>query len=1287
MLLKALNRRISNVSKKMPLHLALVVPFVLQMVGAVGLTGYFSFKNGEESVNKVAAQFGRQISDRIQQNLQIFLATPYQINQTNQNLVTEGLLSTEKLQAWEKYLWRQVQSFDYITSISVTTTQGDRITGQFFEDGTKLISITEKRAGSKFHNSYIYNTNSKGDRTTLRQVIKNVNIPKTPRYIDSIKAGKPMWSKAYATRLEPTLFISATQPLYSQDGSQVRGLLNTSLRLDYIGKLLQNIKIGKSGQAFIIESSGKLLVTSTNEKPFRIGNNQRKPFKAVDSNNRLTRLTANYLATRFGDLSQLQNPQQLDFKIDEHKLYVQVLPLRDSRGLDWLIVVVIPKSDFMEEINMNTYTTIVLCIVALLITIPIGILTSRWVAEPILSLSMAAKAIAKGNLDVRVKSDRSDVLGQLAHSFNKMAQQLQESFVALSTTNQELEVRVAERTESLAAAEAELRGILAAMTEIILVFDVAGRCIKIVATNPQLLYKPVDEQLGKTIHEIFTAEQADPLLNHIQTSIKTQNRVNFEYSLTLGQQQVWFAASISPISENCAIWVARDITERKLMEEKVRSSESKIRAVFEAMTDVVLLLDIQGNIEIVPTNTALLYEPDLDVISYTIEQFFDDRISETWWQQIRRALDAQQTIEFDYSLTIDGREVWFAAKISPMLNDTVIWVARDISERQAALRELSQAEEALRQSEERNRAILAGLPDLVARCNKDGFYLDYRSPINFKTLVKGDTPIGKNFFEVLPPDTAQRLMGYIEQTLQIGEVQIFEQQVTIEGIVYDEEVRVVPSDEDEVLIVVRDVSTLKRLEKELSKSQQFLDSIVENIPLALFVKDVQDNFRYVLWNRTAEQVYAIPRERAIGHTLYDLVERELAEELIAQDREAIEKRELIVHEEIFDSEYQGLIWQRVMKLPLMNESGEVTYLIYIGEDITERKRAEEALRQSEERWQLALKGNNDGIFDWNIKTNEIFYSTRYKEILGYLDREMSNDYNEWASRLHPDDINRVMKTLLDHLDRKIPYYAVEYRQQCKDASYKWILSRGQALWDEEGNPVRMVGSNTDITERKQAEEALRIAQEKSESLLLNILPKAIADRLKQNTSAIAEHFEEATILFADIVGFTPLSAKMPPIELVNLLNEIFSNFDELADKHGLEKIKTIGDAYMVVGGLPVPRDGHAEAIAEMALDMQASINRFRYEKNELLQIRIGINTGQVVAGVIGIKKFIYDLWGDTVNVASRMESSGLPGNIQITSSTYELLQDKYLFEKRGTIKVKGKGEMTTYFLLGRRDDR
>lgn len=213
---------------------------------------------------------------------------------------------------------------------------------------------------------------------------------------------------------------------------------------------------------------------------------------------------------------------------------------------------------------------------------------------------------------------------------------------------------------------------------------------------------------------------------------------------------------------------------------------------------------------------------------------------------------------------------------------------------------------------------------------------------------------------------------------------------------------------------------------------------------------------------------------------------------------------------------------------------------------------------------------------------------------------------------------------------------------------------------------------------------IEIERNKAEKLLLNILPQAIAGRLKQESSTIAESFTEASILFADIAGFTQLSTKISPIELVNLLNQIFSEFDELAVKHGLEKIKTIGDAYLVVGGLPNPRIDHAEAIAEMALDMQAKIAHFRTRQGEPFMIRIGINSGPVVAGVIGLRKFIYDLWGDTVNTASRMESHGVPGGIQVTETTYQLLKEKFIFQERGVIDVKGKGKMRTYLLTGRK---
>ncbi len=215
-------------------------------------------------------------------------------------------------------------------------------------------------------------------------------------------------------------------------------------------------------------------------------------------------------------------------------------------------------------------------------------------------------------------------------------------------------------------------------------------------------------------------------------------------------------------------------------------------------------------------------------------------------------------------------------------------------------------------------------------------------------------------------------------------------------------------------------------------------------------------------------------------------------------------------------------------------------------------------------------------------------------------------------------------------------------------------------------------------------EQLSAEREKSERLLLNILPKSIADRLKQGETTIADSFPEATVLFADLVGFTQLASQVPAGELVRSLNEIFSKFDWLVELHHLEKIKTIGDAYMAAGGLPTPRNDHAEAMAEMALDMQKVLRRVSSGEGIEFDIRIGISSGPVIAGIIGSKKFIYDLWGDTVNIASRMSSLGQPGNIQVSESTYELLQDLYEFDRRGKIEVKGKGKMTTFFLLGRK---
>ena len=205
-------------------------------------------------------------------------------------------------------------------------------------------------------------------------------------------------------------------------------------------------------------------------------------------------------------------------------------------------------------------------------------------------------------------------------------------------------------------------------------------------------------------------------------------------------------------------------------------------------------------------------------------------------------------------------------------------------------------------------------------------------------------------------------------------------------------------------------------------------------------------------------------------------------------------------------------------------------------------------------------------------------------------------------------------------------------------------------------------------------------QQKSETLLLNILPKEIAAILKNESRTIADHYNEASVLFADMVGFTPLSAQLPPVEMVELLNEVFSFFDSLLDKYGVEKIRTIGDSYMVAAGVPRGRPDHAQALARMALEMRDYISTHVFN-GQRVSFRIGINSGSMIAGVIGRRKFVYDVWGDAVNIASRMESHGLGGAVQITQTTYELIKDEFVCEPRGTVNVKGKGEMEVWFVI------
>jgi urea transport system substrate-binding protein len=647
--------------------------------------------------------------------------------------------------------------------------------------------------------------------------------------------------------------------------------------------------------------------------------------------------------------------------------------------------------------------------------------------------------------------------------------------------------------------------------------------------------------------------------------------------------------------------------------------------------------------------------------------------------------------------------------------------------------ERQQSEVALRQSEAINRSLLSAIPDMMMRVSRDGIFLDFLPSKGMQSLVPADQVVGRNVYEVLPAQVAIGRLYYVQQALVTGQTQVHEYQLSIDDEIHYEESRIVPCGLDEALIIVRDITDRKRAEQALRISEEKFSKAFRSSPDFITISTLKEG-RFIEVNESFLRDSGYSRDEVIGSTTTDLGiwTRQEERDLI---RQILEEKGAISGLEFEFYRKSGEILVGLLSAEIIN-FGDEPCLLAVTTDITERKRAEEVLRQSEAKYRelaqqeellnrLARAIRNSLDLDTILETAvheirnlleidrchfmwfrsdpeqpywETVKEAKHPDLKSHLGRyplrdvvsspeEFLNELFRMSARISDD-----VSTIEDRMERDFllslgytAFFALPIRVGAEGIGVLYCAHcSGRRPWiTREVELVQSVAAQIAIA-ISQAElyEQARTAQEQSDRLLLNILPEAIAKRLKQDENTIADSFEEVTVLFADIVSFTQLSSHISPHELVKQLNEIFSTFDRLAQRHGLEKIKTIGDAYMVVGGLPTPRADHAEAIAKMALDMQREIHRFKRDDGEPFHIRIGISSGPVVAGVIGLNKFIYDLWGDTVNIASRMESQGIPDYIQVTAATYERLRHQFQFEERGIIQIKGKGEMLTYFLKG-----
>ncbi|MEG4343611.1 SpoIIE family protein phosphatase [Microcoleus sp. A003_D6] len=443
-------RAIAPKRGKVGLRGVLVVPFVLQIVAAVGWVGYLSYRNGEKTVNDLASQLQRSISARVYERVQNYLETPSLVNQINQDSLPLGVFDFEDLERARPYLWKQVLRFNSIGYAGIANEKGqylrigwvNRLAGA---DRPQLAQQLIPGGGDLLY----YNVDSDGNPTKIERSQPNYDVRTRPFYKVVVDKKQAAWSDVYINFGYGTLQINASQPYYDDSGKLI-GVLTCQMGLDQIRGFLQTLSVGNSGQVFIIEPNGDLIASSVKNQPLSLGEGEnRKRLKTQDNSNLLMRQSVVYLLDRFHRLEDIQETAQLNFKLNGQRQFLQVSPLTDKYGLNWLIVVVVPEADFMTQVYANTRNTILLCIAALIASVGVGFVTASKIARRILEIAKASENLAGGALNQNIDSSRIFEVEALANSFNSMASQLKESF-------ETLEDKVKERTSELATATKQI---------------------------------------------------------------------------------------------------------------------------------------------------------------------------------------------------------------------------------------------------------------------------------------------------------------------------------------------------------------------------------------------------------------------------------------------------------------------------------------------------------------------------------------------------------------------------------------------------------------------------------------------------------------------------------------------------------------------------------------------------------------------------------------------------------------------------------------------------------------
>jgi PAS domain S-box-containing protein len=946
----------SHKFRQIPLRLVLIIPFVVQIVGAVGLVGYLSYRSGQESVNQLTTEIRTQTTNNIVQYLDNYLATPVLINRINADAVRLGYLKINNTSQLEQYLYNQLQQFPTVSHIIVGTEQGIFRVANRNHAPTLVMSNPAKPSQIN-----VYQVDKNGIKTKLIQTFEQFNLKSRPWYRTAVQAGKPIRVPIFQLSDNSDLSLNSSYPIYEPKTGKLLSVFSAASDLTFLRRFMVSLQIGKTGKVFVIERNGLLIGTSTHQLPYqkteKNGDIQLKQIKATDSKDPLVQATSRYLLDKFGSFETIKNPEQLDFLKDGNRQFIQIVPYQDDLGLDWLIVTVVPESDFTGKIQANNNWTILLCGLTFLTATGIGILTANWITDPILRISQASAALAQGELNQPLLVENSTIteIQTLLISFNLMSEQIEQLF-------DRVEIALQESTEKYK-----------------LLFQILPIGILITDTNGKLI-------------------EANPMLGDI-LGVSPQ-----EYIEHLGYTTHWQIiradGSIMPTSEFASV---------------------------RALQENCLIHNIEKGI-----------------------------------------------------VKTDGSIHWLSVSAAPipLQNYGVAITYIDITAHK-------QAELENQRLKERLEFVISATPVVIYTCKPDGDY----ATIFVSKEVMGYTPEELTqrpgfWASHIHPEDAPRIFAHLarlsEQDYLIHEYRFQNKN----GHYYwlRDELKLVRDSQGKPLEIVGsfiDISDRKEAELETWRIQNFLNSIIENIPHMVFVKDAKD-LHFIRFNKAGEEILGYSREALIGKNDYDFFPQEEADFFVAKDREVLENGQVVdIPEELIATNHQGTRILHTKKIPIFDQAGNPQYLLGISEDITEKqvvlderkKLTEDLLSKTEE-----LEGffNNSldllCIADFNGYFRKI--SALWPTMLGYSVDELTN--NKFFDFIHPDDIDstlEAMKTL--DTGKNILNFNNRYRK--KDGSYIDLEWRATPK-----NSFIYAGAR-DITERLKVERELAQAKTAAEA--------------------------------------------------------------------------------------------------------------------------------------------------------------------------------------------------------------